>query len=228
MRFKISSKRLWLIVSLTAIVWLAILAIIIFFLTPSLPISDPYIKPNIKITSPIGSPTPKNLIEDKPVQSDQPVAFKEQAGLVFPTRLKIPKIKVDIALESVGLTPQGAMDVPKSLANAAWFNLGPRPGDNGSAVITGHYGFWKNGTLGVFNNLSKLRVGDEIYVENEEGSTTKFVVREFRTYGQSEEVPSIFSLSDEKAHLNLITCTGVWDEVSQSYPQRLVIFTDRE
>jgi len=32
------------------------------------------------------------------------------------------------------------MDLPKERANVAWFNLGPRPGENDSAVIAGHYG----------------------------------------------------------------------------------------
>jgi len=49
------------------------------------------------------------------------------------------------------------MDVPKGLNNIGWFNLGPRPGENGNAVIDGHYGVWKNGKGAVFNNLHKLR-----------------------------------------------------------------------
>ena len=28
------------------------------------------------------------------------------------------------------------------------------------------------------------------------------------------------------AHLNLITCEGIWNKVNDTYPQRLVIFTD--
>jgi len=146
----------------------------------------------------------------------------------LPVRLKIPKIKVDIALESVGLTSLGAVDVPKGLANAAWFNLGPRPGETGSAVITGHYGRWKNGALGVFNNLYKLRKGDKLYVKDKKGATNTFVVREFRTYGENDNATDVFISSDGQAHLNLITCEGTWDKVSQSYPKRLVVFTDKE
>lgn len=67
--------------------------------------------------------------------------------LASPVRLKIPKINIDAAIESVGLTPEGAMDVPKSHTNVAWFNLGPRPGEQGSAVINGHFGWWKNNQL---------------------------------------------------------------------------------
>jgi len=34
--------------------------------------------------------------------------------------------------------------------------------------------------------------------------------------------------NDGLAHLNLITCIGVWEQITQGYSQRLVVFTDRE
>jgi len=34
--------------------------------------------------------------------------------------------------------------------------------------------------------------------------------------------------NDGKAHLNLITCAGVWDEVEKSHSSRLVVFADME
>ena len=61
----------------------------------------------------------------------------EQLGI--PTRLRIPKINVDTVVESVGLTLDDAMDVPKNYKHTAWYNGGPRPGQIGSAVINGHY-----------------------------------------------------------------------------------------
>ena len=72
----------------------------------------------------------------------------EQATSGFPVRLRIPSINVDAPVEYVGLTPDGAMDVPKERANVAWFNLGPRPGENGSAVVAGHYGWEKRKKTG--------------------------------------------------------------------------------
>jgi hypothetical protein len=53
------------------------------------------------------------------------------------------------------------------------------------------------------------------------------VVREIQRYDPNADASSVFSSNDGKSHLNLITCEGIWDEVSQSYPQRLVIFTDK-
>lgn len=152
----------------------------------------------------------------------------EPASQGFPVRLQIPKIRVDAIIESVGLTSQGAVDVPKGPINTAWYNLGPRPGETGSAVITGHYGVWKNGTPTVFNNLSKLRKGDKVYVKDKKGTTLTFSVREIRKYDPSADAQDVFISNDGKAHLNLVTCEGLWNKASKSYPKRLVVFTDKE
>jgi len=145
----------------------------------------------------------------------------------FPIRLTIPKINVDAAIEPVGVTPQGAMGVPKGPATAAWFDLGPRPGEKGSAVIDGHFG-WKNKISAVFDNLSKLRKGDKIYVKDAKGAVTAFVVRAVLIYGENADASRIFESSDGGMHLNLITCEGIWDNVRKSYSGRLIVFADKE
>ncbi|MDO8572340.1 MAG: class F sortase [bacterium] len=156
-------------------------------------------------------------------------AFNEQGkmNLGLPVRLKIPRINVDATVEYVGLTPDGAMDIPKTASNVAWFNPGSRPGENGSAVLAGHYG-WKNGKASAFDNLYKLRKGDKLYVEDDKGVTTSFVMRESRRYDPEADASGVFISNDGKSHLNLITCEGVWDNVSKSYSKRLVIFADKE
>jgi LPXTG-site transpeptidase (sortase) family protein len=153
------------------------------------------------------------------------IAEPEQSAPPF--RLTIPSINVDAPVESVGLTPRGAVDSPKEPANAAWFNLGPRPGDQGSAVIDGHFG-WKDNVPAVFDNLAALQAGDKVYVEDADGVTTTFVVRELRTYDPNDATDAVFRSGDGKAHLNLITCGGLWDEASKSYAKRLVVFTDKD
>jgi LPXTG-site transpeptidase (sortase) family protein len=144
-----------------------------------------------------------------------------------PARLKIPTINVDAIVEYVGVTPDGAMDVPKGPIDVAWFELGPRPGENGSAVIAGHSG-WKDGVKAVFNNLDKLNIGDKIYIEDEFGAITTFVVQKVRTYDPKADTSSVFGSSDGKAHLNLITCIGFWDTVNKDSSSRLVVFADKE
>ncbi len=148
-----------------------------------------------------------------------------RAGL--PVRLKIPKLNIDAGLDYVGLTPTGELGVPKGPASAGWYVLGPRPGEKGNAVIDGHFGY-KDNIPAIFDNLHALQKGDNLYVEDEKGKTVTFVVRELRTYGQNEDASSVFIPSDTKAHLNLITCQGIWNSAQRSYSNRLVVFADEE
>ncbi len=134
---------------------------------------------------------------------------------------------LDTAIEYVGLTSDGAMDIPKNQNDVAWFNLGPRPGEKGSSVIAGHLDRG-NGMPAVFDNLYKLRQGDKLYVEDDKGVIISFVVRASRRYDPKADASDVFGSIDGKPHLNLITCEGVWNKVSKSYSQRLVVFTDKE
>lgn len=141
-------------------------------------------------------------------------------------RIQIPSIGVDAAVEHVGLTPDGAMDVPADPMNAAWYSPGVRPGDVGSAVIDGHVD-WYDGEEGVFENLKDLKPGDEIVVLDE-GEMVVFVVRKIRKYDPEADATDVFISTDGAAHLNLITCDGVWDEEEGQYTERLVVFTDKK
>ncbi len=142
-----------------------------------------------------------------------------------PVFLVIPRINVDAVIMPVGLTSDGSMGVPAGPTGTAWFDLGPRPGEVGSAVIAGHEG-WKDGITAVFDNLYKLQAGDQIYVQDQQGITMVFVVRHIATYRQNGDASQVFSSSDGGAHLNLITCEGVWNATEKSYSNRLVVFAD--
>lgn len=141
----------------------------------------------------------------------------------LPTLLKIPSINIAASVEQVGLTIEGEMDVPKNVNNVGWYNLGPKPGEWGSSVVAGHFdGIY--GQDAVFTNLNKLREGDKIYIEDEDGNTITFVVTGSRVYdpGFAEDV---FVRNDGR-YLNLITCDGVWDGSKKSFSKRLVVFAE--
>ncbi|MHB8870967.1 MAG: class F sortase [Candidatus Doudnabacteria bacterium] len=157
---------------------------------------------------------------------DEKISLKEKVS-TLDMRLKIPNIKVNSAIESIGLTSQGELDVPKELTNTGWFNLSAPPGNKGTSVIDGHFG-WKNDVQAVFDNLHTLLKGDKVYIVDENNIIITFIVREIKTYDISDDVSGVFASNDDKSHLNLITCYGEWNKTEQGYPQRLVIFTDRE
>jgi LPXTG-site transpeptidase (sortase) family protein len=116
------------------------------------------------------------------------------------------------------------MEVPAGTVDVAWFALGPHPGQVGSAVIGGHFGI-ENGVPFVFYNLDKLKIGDDIYIVDDEGNTITFVVNSTALFAANADATTVFTSSDGLAHLNLITCEGIWNEIAGEYPERTVVFT---
>jgi len=155
-----------------------------------------------------------------------PVAHKTSTDAAFglPVRLQIPKLQVDANISYMGLTSDGSMDVPPDLINVGWYKYGTKPGNTGSAVIAGHL----EGTedMGVFSDLSKLRTGDTVSVRNDRNKTISFTVRETKTYKQDERPIEIFNKTDG-IYLNLITCSGIWNNSQKRYSHRLVVFTEK-
>lgn len=196
-------------------------------------IPEPIIENTILDQQGAGSePISENIILDQQEINSDPIiensfVYEEQDFARLPVRIKIPKINVDAILEHVGLTSRGGVDIPEGPVNAAWFKFGPRPGDPGNAIIIGHYG-WKNNIVAVFDNIYKLVKGDKVYIEDEDGKIITFIVRESRSYNPEADSSFVFVSNDDKSHLNLITCEGIWNKALKSYSKRLVVFTDRE
>jgi LPXTG-site transpeptidase (sortase) family protein len=163
-----------------------------------------------------------------PKKSTIPEINKEQPtkpGIVvgLPLRLIIPSIEVDAAIQYVGLDSSGAIGSPKGAYDVAWYEAGPRPGEKGSAIITGHYGQWKSGNGSVFDNLGKLKKGDEVYVRDDKGNLISFTVQSIHTYNLNDSVPELFN-DYSSFSLNLITCDGDWVPDKKTYTKRLVVF----
>ncbi|MFA5935645.1 MAG: class F sortase [Patescibacteria group bacterium] len=154
----------------------------------------------------------------------------ERAKVGVPVRLKIPGIRVNAAIRDVGLAPDGSMALAKSARDTGWYMRGPKPGEIGTAVIAGHVNWvmdWLYGTSGVFAKLNTLKPGDIITVQDDTGTSTQFIVRTSRIYNHKDNATDIFHSYDGEAHLNLVTCTGVWDKKAKTYSQRLVVFADK-
>lgn len=155
------------------------------------------------------------------------VIEKQKVTIGLPIRLKIPTINVDATVYYVGLTSDGTMDIAKDPDKVAWYEFGPHPGEIGSAVIAGHYG-WIGDKGSIFNDIHTLKKGDELSVTDEKGTVIVFVMREIREYNPESDATTVFKSNDGKSHLNLITCNGVYENDKQSYSNRLVVFTDKK
>lgn len=163
-------------------------------------------------------------LASQPSLTPAPQVSTTVTRLPEPKRLQIPSIEVDAAVESVGLTPKGAMDTPQDRYNVAWFNKGPRPGEQGSAVIDGHLD-GENQTTAVFKDLNKVKVGDTITILDQDNKPLTFIVRKIKLFQATDPTTEVFSNTNGH-YLNLITCAGNWNTERQDYEERLVIFSE--
>lgn len=145
----------------------------------------------------------------------------------LPKIIKIPKIGVEADIEQVGLDSQGRMDIPKDVDNTAWYNLGPKPGEKGSAVIDGHFDK-VTGAPAVFYRVGELKNGDLIIVLDEKMKEFRFKVIDVKVYSfDSLPLKDIFARDDGR-YLNLITCGGSWDQINRNYSNRTVVYAKLE
>jgi hypothetical protein len=171
-------------------------------------------------TSDARSPTPQVIIT-RPIERVEP-----KRPPVLPARLIIPAIGLDALIESVGVRPGGDMATPSHdpWDDVGWDNLGPQPGQQGSAVIDGHLDR-PGGYPAVFWNLRDLYVGDEVQVINTAGKSLQFRVTLIAYYPPDEApIQDIFG-NQNGIYLNLITCAGDWIPSQHQTTLRLVVYT---
>ena len=144
---------------------------------------------------------------------------------VRPAALRIASIGVDTPLVGLGLNADETVEVPQDAEVAGWYDLGPLPGDDGSAVILGHV----DSVAGpaVFYRLSQLVAGDRVEVRLSDGSVAEFRVDRVATY-DNEEFPAqqVYAGSPGRATLNLVTCGGVYDATRGGYQSNVVVFAE--
>jgi LPXTG-site transpeptidase (sortase) family protein len=141
-----------------------------------------------------------------------------------PARLLIPSLDISAAVQYVGVKANGAMANPSNFKDVGWYKYGTVPGREGSAVIAGHV---DNALAldGVFKELGKIRVGDEVYVVRNDDVKLRFKVTRIEEYPYKEApAQEIFATGGGK-YLNLITCSGTWVKEEKSYDKRLVVYT---
>lgn len=165
------------------------------------------------------------VIQTPPTSSVSVPVASIRPEVTEPQTLQIPKINVSAVVEPVGQDSEGKMDVPKGVFNVGWYNLGYKPGEEGSAVMAGHLDTI-TGAPAVFYYIGQLSAGDEVIVTDKDGKSYTFEVTSVQSY-PFDQVPlqEIFA-SRDKPRLNLITCVGTWDTGTRNYSNRLVVYTE--
>lgn len=124
-----------------------------------------------------------------------------------------------LGLDRFGGHEEPPVDKPEL---ASWYNLGPRPGEIGPAVILGHVN--GNGHPGIFANLSKVRIGDQITVSREDGSKSIFVVYDVMTIDKKQFPKNLVYDDTLNPELRLITCGGELDRSAHRYLSNVIVW----
>lgn len=163
-------------------------------------------------------------------QSNQPASANQYENFSGkPAALRIPTLEIDAPVVSVGLTSSGAMDAPNNLIEVGWYDKSARLGEDSkySVLMDGHYGTSWN--QGVFYNLYKIKVDDQIVMATESGEEAVFKVVEIERKAL-EEVDmnkALYVYPDARQSLTLITCEGDYDAARQTYNDRVVVYAVR-
>lgn len=140
-----------------------------------------------------------------------------------PTRIILPTIGVDSAVQPVGINPDREIAAPDSFDQAGWYTGLSAPGQPGLSIIDGHLD-GPNGPA-VFANLAQLKSGEEFVVERGDESTLTYRVLSVHEGSTTEALSLLFSQSpDVGSQLNLITCAGDFDQQTRRYDKRVVVW----
>jgi hypothetical protein len=139
-----------------------------------------------------------------------------------PVELHLPTIGVSTGFVSLGLQPDGRLEVPDTAHQAGWYRDAPTPGARGTAVVTAHVDWQQE--KGVFHDLGLMRPGDELTVDRADGAAAVFRVTRIAEYAKAQ-FPSeeVYGAADD-AELRLITCSGSFDHATHSYSDNLVVY----
>ena len=140
-----------------------------------------------------------------------------------PVALRIPAINLAVSLSTLGLNPDRTVQVPTDFQEPGWFDLGPSPGQVGSAVILGHVDSYQGPA--VFFRLRALHPGDQVEVSLADGMIAHFMVTTVVMYPKDQFPADQVYASHGGSALQLVTCGGAFDTHTRSYLSNVVAYT---
>jgi sortase (surface protein transpeptidase) len=125
----------------------------------------------------------------------------------------------------LALNPDGSLQVPTDFSEAGWYDLGPRPGQPGPAVIAGHV----DSTDGpaIFYRLGELAPGSLVRIALADGTEVRFRVYAVREYPKTAFPTSLVYRGIPAPELRLVTCGGPFDAATGHYVDNVVVFARR-
>ena len=158
-------------------------------------------------SAPTTSSAPRQEQQATPAAQPQPVPQEN--------RLIIPSIGVNSVITSVGLTADGAVDVPAT--NVGMWAGSPAPGAHGATFLDGH-------SPGILSALNQVGVGQTFQVIYG-GQTYTYRVAHTETIPlDSVNMRRALAVYGNGDGLNIMTCAGQFAPSRNTYDHRLIVY----
>ncbi|MBP3899577.1 class F sortase [Candidatus Saccharibacteria bacterium] len=160
-------------------------------------------------------------VNEEDITEQQKQAWRVAADR--PRFLSIEKLGIDRArIVEIGVNFEGRLQTPASIFDVGWYRSSGKPGQGGVVLLDGHNGGPTK--EGVFKHLPELSVGDIITIERGDGKFFRYEVIEnsevLLSDADAQMDKMLKPVIPGREGLSIITCTGVWSQVQQTYLSR--------
>jgi hypothetical protein len=142
-----------------------------------------------------------------------------------PLLLHIEQLGVSADVVTVGVLPDGGMEIPDDVRVVGWYAAAQgrvSPGDAGTAVIAGHRDSRAQGA-GALHDIATLRRGDTIDVVHIDGTVSRWRVDGMMTTPRDALPSEVLFRRGGEPRLALVTCGGEFDRATRSYSHNTIV-----
>jgi hypothetical protein len=137
-----------------------------------------------------------------------------------PAEVAVGRIGVEAPVDAVGVTPDGALNVPEDADRLGWWIGSALPGDRaGTVLVAGHVDTARDGK-GALYRLENLPMGARVDVRAGD-RTVAYQVTARRSYPKSR-LPKDLYRRDGAPRLALVTCGGAFRD--GAYDHNVVVY----
>jgi sortase (surface protein transpeptidase) len=136
-------------------------------------------------------------------------------------RLRVPALGIDAQVIALGFDGDGQLAVPADGSSVGWYEISPRPGEQGNALLGAHFDW--NGALAVFYGLDTLSPGDRVYLDGAPDGELVYEVSGVSSVDWDSSVVDVLATDVDGSSLTLFTCGGDFDSERHGYDQRLIV-----
>ncbi|MDH6707140.1 hypothetical protein P3T27_003869 [Kitasatospora sp. MAA19] len=141
-----------------------------------------------------------------------PVSVVPPLGPSDPIRIRIPVVRLDAPVTTLGLDSRGHLQAPPEADRnlAGWYRGGASPGQRGTAILAGHVD--NKAGPAVFYHLGALRRGDRIEIVRADGAVAVYQLYAIEVHDRKDFPDDRVYRQAADAQLRVITCGGAYSD----------------